>query len=682
MSLSQSLEVIMIVNPSQQRQWPPRRCAFRLLGSAGPLVVACLLYTSAWGASTVYVAQSGDDQNNGATPATAVQSVARGLALAANGTEVQIAGGLYDEQLPAIPQGVTLSGGWDPSFDPNKRTLLTAQSLRTLKQGNAKCGSQGAGLTCLTNSNGDRVVTLRSPGGQALRQLVVLGPDLKTRNDGSSSFGVIVDGASGARLDYLSIEAGNGAAGVTGDSKLPPIGTCTRGGVGGGGGYNTGQGTIWSSSCSAQPASAGDSVYVNGVTTPVAAGGAGGATGHTECKNPEVTYNNLGNGQPGGNGQEGIQGTAGAAAPTDPGQFNYAQPGGDLVWIGNHGGRGGDGSAGAGGGGGAAGDNGDIYFGLCFTSKPILGGAGHNGGAGGCGGGGGDGGSSGGGAFALVVADTTVGSGGLVLFGGAGGSGGGGGSSANGTSGVQDSTTGSTGQSTGKYCAAGPIVAGTGGAGGFGGQGGGGGGGAGGNGGPSIKLVTLADGALTTDANAAVRYAGGRAGTGGTGGTGVQDNNAGPPGNGGVSANQMSILLGHVSATASSSAPGAPPAYAVDGDPNTAWNSGGGPPAWIELDLKRTVTLAKVRLLVEQSPAGPTTHQLYFGPSPAPTALIATLSGTTSDMQWLEADVSDPKPSGRYLLVLTTASPSWVAWREIVAVPQSAAQQVASGQRD
>jgi hypothetical protein len=39
-------------------------------------------------------------------------------------------------------------------------------------------------------------------------------------------------------------------------------------------------------------------------------------------------------------------------------------------------------------------------------------------------------------------------------------------------------------------------------------------------------------------------------------------------------------------------------------------------------------------------------------------------------MQWLEADIPDPKPSGRYLRVQTTTSPSWVAWREIVVVPQ------------
>src|SRR3954454_3614005 len=170
MRLSESLEKIMTRTPTQQRKWPLRRSAFRRLSGAGPLVVTCLLYTSAWGAGTVYVAQSGNDQNNGTTPATAVQSVARGLALAVAGTEVQITAGLYNEQLPPIPQGVTLSGGWDPSFDPAKRTLLTPESLRTLRPGTTKCGVQGASLTCLTNSHGDRVVTVRSPGGQALQQ--------------------------------------------------------------------------------------------------------------------------------------------------------------------------------------------------------------------------------------------------------------------------------------------------------------------------------------------------------------------------------------------------------------------------------------------------------------------------------------------------------------------------------
>ena len=153
----------MMITRSQKPTWSSRRSAFRLLCSAGPLVVACLLCTSAWGGSTVYVTPSGSDANDGSTTAKAVKSVARGLALAAAGTEVRIAAGVYDEQPPPIPQGVTLSGGWDSSFTDAKRTTLTALSLPKLKAGSDKCTS----YTCLTNSKGDRVVTLRSPGGAA-----------------------------------------------------------------------------------------------------------------------------------------------------------------------------------------------------------------------------------------------------------------------------------------------------------------------------------------------------------------------------------------------------------------------------------------------------------------------------------------------------------------------------------
>src|SRR5215469_7343772 len=283
----------MIITPSRQRNCPPRRNAFRLLRSAGPLAVSCLLYTSAWGANTVYVAQSsGNDHNNGATPTTAIKSIAQGLKIAANGTEVQIAAGIYDEQLPAIPQGVTLSGGWDPSFTDAKRTKLTNESLRTLPSFYRECKGadptclkakcEGAGLTCLTNSSGDRVVTLRSPGGQALRQLVVVGPDLSSKKDGSSSFGVVVDGAAGVRLDYVSIEGGKGAVGVAGEDKLPPTGTCT-GGAGGVGGHLVGS-TPATPNCGLfPPAGAGGSITVNGVV--VAQGGAGGAAGATNCMN-------------------------------------------------------------------------------------------------------------------------------------------------------------------------------------------------------------------------------------------------------------------------------------------------------------------------------------------------------------------------------------------------------------
>jgi hypothetical protein len=66
-----------------------------------------------------------------------------------------------------------------------------------------------------------------------------------------------------------------------------------------------------------------------------------------------------------------------------------------------------------------------------------------------------------------------------------------------------------------------------------------------------IQLVSLADGPLTIDANPTPRPAGGGSCGGGTGSKGAQENNAGRTGNGGFSADQMSILLEHVSASTS-----------------------------------------------------------------------------------------------------------------------------------
>ncbi len=44
---------------------------------------------------------------------------------------------------------------------------------------------------------------------------------------------------------------------------------------------------------------------------------------------------------------------------------------------------------------------------------------------------------------------------------------------------------------------------------------------------------------------------------------------------------------------------------------------------------------------------------------------LATLKGATADNNVLTATVDLGTPALRYLRVETTASPSWVAWREI-----------------
>ncbi|MDN7880594.1 discoidin domain-containing protein [Burkholderia aenigmatica] len=108
------------------------------------------------------------------------------------------------------------------------------------------------------------------------------------------------------------------------------------------------------------------------------------------------------------------------------------------------------------------------------------------------------------------------------------------------------------------------------------------------------------------------------------------------------------------------------PTNVLDGNPATFWNSGGFPQQWIELDLGQVVPIRKIRLLTLQSPSsGYTSHTIYAGTTPAPTTAVQTLSGTTSDSQWLEMDTTDAPVSARYVRVLTTQSNSWVAWRDI-----------------
>ena len=115
--------------------------------------------------------------------------------------------------------------------------------------------------------------------------------------------------------------------------------------------------------------------------------------------------------------------------------------------------------------------------------------------------------------------------------------------------------------------------------------------------------------------------------------------------------------------TASSSYETGVPSNAVDGDATTQWNAGHHPPAWIELDLGAAYAVDRVTLIVEQTPAGPTVHNVYFGNESRAFTLVQVLSGQTADGQVLS--FAPQAGSGvRYVKVETTSSPSWVAWNE------------------
>ena len=103
-------------------------------------------------------------------------------------------------------------------------------------------------------------------------------------------------------------------------------------------------------------------------------------------------------------------------------------------------------------------------------------------------------------------------------------------------------------------------------------------------------------------------------------------------------------------------------AFVFDHDLQKGWNSGAGVPGWIQLDLGRQAIIGKLRLYTEQTPPGPTTHQILGGNSPDTLVPLGTLDGETAGGQWLEIQV---KGLVRYVRVITVKSPSWVGWREL-----------------
>ena len=103
---------------------------------------------------------------------------------------------------------------------------------------------------------------------------------------------------------------------------------------------------------------------------------------------------------------------------------------------------------------------------------------------------------------------------------------------------------------------------------------------------------------------------------------------------------------------------------AVDGDQGTFWNSRAFPTQSIEVDLGGVYSVAEIRLSIAQAPAGNTTHEVWVAGSSEVYTKVETLSGFTLDQQVLEI-LFEPEQNFRFVKIVTTASPSWVAWREI-----------------
>lgn len=102
---------------------------------------------------------------------------------------------------------------------------------------------------------------------------------------------------------------------------------------------------------------------------------------------------------------------------------------------------------------------------------------------------------------------------------------------------------------------------------------------------------------------------------------------------------------------------------AADGNPNTIWNAGAGPTQWIDIDLGSERMFSILRMLPSQNPAGTTSHHIWGRNSAGKWFDFGAVSGYTTDNTWIEFKNVLEIPV-RTIIVETTTSPSWVAWRE------------------
>jgi hypothetical protein len=126
---------------------------------------------------------------------------------------------------------------------------------------------------------------------------------------------------------------------------------------------------------------------------------------------------------------------------------------------------------------------------------------------------------------------------------------------------------------------------------------------------------------------------------------------------------EASLTVG-ATVTASRSLPDQPPEAAIDGG-SAQWGAGEGPPQYIEITLAEPSRVDEIRLTVGQYPAGTTRHELWVKTTGESLALLRVFEGSTAEDDILVFAPDTPLEDVEVVRVVTTASPSWVAWKEI-----------------
>ena len=99
----------------------------------------------------------------------------------------------------------------------------------------------------------------------------------------------------------------------------------------------------------------------------------------------------------------------------------------------------------------------------------------------------------------------------------------------------------------------------------------------------------------------------------------------------------------------------------------TAFNSGGYPTQYVQLELPGQYNITYICLLIGQVPNGATRHQITVGLNSTSLQLVSDISGTTTNGQWLNITYNPVLTNVRFIRLTTLISPSWVAWIKFIA---------------
>ncbi len=117
---------------------------------------------------------------------------------------------------------------------------------------------------------------------------------------------------------------------------------------------------------------------------------------------------------------------------------------------------------------------------------------------------------------------------------------------------------------------------------------------------------------------------------------------------------------------AATGASGAAPS-AFDGSTCTLWNAGGFAPQSIMVDLGATRRIDAIVLVPEMSPDGAVVHRVELSDRDDPKSFQSAHRIVAPMRTSAPVELPFPRPErARFVQIASEASPSWIAWREIV----------------